>query len=148
MKCEVRREQLKEICRDISSSHDTVMINRFEIAELERKDGTSVTKKLSPLQQFYIYLNSNYIELDKRFLAPYYELSDQLKKDYELVPDCSSDENPLTVFVIQSKQIYLNSVECRRFINYIMPQMAAMADEKRYIFSSISTYNNCINIES
>ena len=128
------REQLKEICRDISSSHDTVMINRFEIAELERKDGTSVTKKLSPLQQFYIYLNSNYIELDKRFLAPYYELSDQLKKDYELVPDCSSDENPLTVFVIQSKQIYLNSVECRRFINYIMPQMAAMADEKRYIF--------------
>ena len=118
----------------MASSHETVMINKFETAELERKDGTSVKKKLSPLQQFYIYLNSRHIELDKKFLAPYYDLSDQLKKDYELVPDCNAADDRLTVFVIQSKQIYLNSVECRRFINYIMPQMAAMADEKRYIF--------------
>ena len=128
------REQLKEIFSDMSSNHETVMINKYEIKELERKDGTSVTRKLSPLQQFYIYLNNNYIELDKKFLAPYYELSDQLKKDYELVPDCKAEDNPLTVFVIQSKQVYLNSVECRRFINYIMPQMAAIADEKKYIF--------------
>ena len=128
------REQLKEICSEMASSHETVMINKFETAELERKDGTSLKKKLSPLQQFYIYLNSRHIELDKKFLAPYYDLSDQLKKDYELVPDCNAADDRLTVFVIQSKQIYLNSVECRRFINYIMPQMAAMADEKRYIF--------------
>lgn len=128
------RDQLREICSDISSSHDTVMINQFEIAELERKDGTTVTRKLSPLQQFYIYLHNNYIELDKRAVAPYYDLSDQLKKEYELVPDCISDETPLTVFVIQSKQIYLNSIECRRFINYIMPQMAAMAYERGFIF--------------
>ena len=128
------RDQLKEICDDISSSNETVMINKFDIFELERKDGSVVSKKLSPLQQFYIFLNENYIELDKKALAPYYDLSDQLKKDYELVPDCNTEETPLTVFVIQSKQIYLNSIECRRFINSIMPQMAAMADERRFVF--------------
>lgn len=128
------REQLSDICNEISAEHETVMINKYEFADLQRKDGTVITKKLSPVQQFYVYLNSRYIELDKRGLAQYYDLSDQLKKEYELVPDCSTEENPLTVFVIQSKQVYLNSVECRRFINNIMPPLAAAADEKKIIF--------------
>ncbi len=128
------REQLSEIHERMKEGYDTVMINKFETLSLERKDGTEVMKKLSPLQQFYIYLNRNYIELDKKFMAPYYDLSDQLKKEYELVPDCQNEETPLTVFVLQSKQIYLNSVECRRFINSIMPQLAAAADERKFVF--------------
>lgn len=128
------REQLLEIYERISKKYNSVMINKFDTLELERKDGSSVTKKLSPVQQFYIYLNKHYMDLDKKTLASYYDLSDQLKKDYENVPDCEYDITDLTVFVIQSKQVYLNTIECRRFINVILPQLAAVADERKFIF--------------
>ena len=111
------------------------MFRNFEKVDLVRKDGTTVNeKKLSPLQQFYIYLNENYIAFDKRMLASYYELSDQLKKEYENVPDFKNEITPFTVFVIQSKLVYLNTPEGKRLISAVLPQMAAIAEERKYMF--------------
>ncbi len=128
------REQLASAYQRCRDNIDCVMFNRFEKVSLTRKDGTVIEKKLSPVQQFYIYLNQNYIEFDKRILAPYYELSDQLKKEYENVPDCSNEETPFTVFVIQSKLVYLNTIEGKRMISAVLPQMAAVAEERNYLF--------------
>ena len=128
------RDQLSSVYQRCKDNMDCVMFNKFEKFILTRKDGTCVEKKLSPVQQFYIYLNETYIEFDKRILAPYYELSDQLKKEYENVPDCSNEETPFTVFVIQSKLVYLNTLEGKRFISSVLPQMAAVAEERKYLF--------------
>ncbi len=130
------REQLSDIYdRFKNNGTDCVMFRNFEKVDLVRKDGTTVNeKKLSPLQQFYIYLNENYIAFDKRMLASYYELSDQLKKEYENVPDFKNEITPFTVFVIQSKLVYLNTPEGKRLISAVLPQMAAIAEERKYMF--------------
>lgn len=128
------RNQLSEIYEKYEADRDCVLINKFDKRNLPLKDGTSVNRKLSPIQQFYLYLNENYIELDKKFLAGIYGVSENLKKEYENIPDCNAEETPFTVFIIQSKLIYLNTPEGKRFINSILPQLAAVAEEREFLF--------------
>ena len=61
-----------------------------------------------------------------------YGVSENLKKEYENIPGCNMDETPFTVFIIQSKLIYLNTPEGKRFINSILPQLAAVAEEREF----------------
>ena len=129
------RNQLKEFYDKYSSERECILINGFKKENLVMKDGTvAENRKLSPVQQFYLYLNRNYIEMDKRFLAGIYGVSDALKKEYENIPDCDAEATPFTVFVIQSKQVYLNTPECKRFINSILPQLTAVAEERGFLF--------------
>lgn len=92
----------------------------------------SRTKKLSPLQRFYLYLNENYIDIALSQIANMFGISDidmkriPVKKTYE--------DTPFTVFVIQSKLVYLNTPESKYFIEKVLPRMAAVAEEKGYIF--------------
>ena len=118
------RNQLNKIYEKYETVRNCVLINKFDKKDLTLRDGTIVNRKLSPLQQFYLYLNENYIELDKKFLAGMYGVSENLKKEYENIPGCNMDETPFTVFIIQSKLIYLNTPEGKRFINSILPQLA------------------------
>lgn len=94
----------------------------------------SVTKKLSPLQQFYLYLNENYISMEKRALAGIFDMKPEMGAQISRIPGCKGEENPFTVFVIQSKLIYLNAAENRYFINSVLPQLAAVAEEQGYVF--------------
>lgn len=128
------RNQLNDICEKYRYDLDCVMINKFDKMDLTLKDGMVINKKLSPIQQFYLYMNENYIELDKKFLAGMYGVSENLKKEYENIPDCSAEETPFTVFVIQSKLVYLNTAEGKRFINSILPQLVAVAEERGFLF--------------
>lgn len=128
------RNQLKNIYDDISKSVDSVLINQFREMELCFGDGTIPKKKYSPLQQFYLYLNKNYINIDKRFLAGIYGVSRELSREYSQIPNCSNERTPFTIFVIQSKLVYLNTVENRYFITSILPQMTAIAEEQGYCF--------------
>ena len=97
-------------------------------------DGTIKKKKLSPIQQFYLYLNENYISIDKRFMAGIYGLSKEMSKEYGKVPDCKTDKQPFTIFVIQSKLAYLNALENKFLINTLIPQLSAIAMEQGYAF--------------
>ena len=63
-----------------------------------------------------------------------YGVSENLKKEYENIPGYNMDETPFTVFIIQSKLIYLNTPEGKRFINSILPQLAAVAEEREFLF--------------
>lgn len=128
------RNQLNKIYEKYETVRNCVLINKFDKKDLTLRDGTIVNRKLSPLQQFYLYLNENYIELDKKFLAGMYGVSENLKKEYENIPGCNMDETPFTVFIIQSKLIYLNTPEGKRFINSILPQLAAVAEEREFLF--------------
>lgn len=138
------RNQLKGLYEEIKSSTDAILINQYQEMELALNDETIKRKKLSPLQQFYVYLNQNYITLDKKFLAGIYGVSKELSKEYGKIPDCSINDTPFTIFVVQSKLVYLNAAENERFINSILPQMVAIAEEKGYcfIFSDIQKISN------
>lgn len=128
------RNELSKICERHVGNRECVLINEYDRRDLPLKDGTIVNRKLSPIQQFYLYLNENYMELDKKFLAGIYDVSENLKKEYENIPDCQAEETPFTVFVIQSKLVYLNTPEGKRFINSILPQLAAVAEERELLF--------------
>lgn len=128
------RKQLSPEQVNLPITADIVRIDGFIDKELPFNDGTNKTKKLSPLQQFYVYLNENYINIDKRFLAGIYGVSKELSKDFNRIPDCKLDENPFTLFVIQNKLVYLNTGENKFLINAILPQLAAVAEEQNFAF--------------
>lgn len=138
------RDQLQPLHKKFKESVNSVLINKFEQVELSLNDDTTKTKKLSPLQQFYVYLNKNYITLDKSLLAETYGLSKMMSKEYSKIPDATTEPQPFTVFVIQSKLVYLNAGENKFFINHILPQMAAVAEEQGFlfIFSDVQKIND------
>ena len=90
------------------------------------------SKKLSPLQRFYLYLNENYLDLPKSLIGGMFNLSEMdvrrivVKDEYE--------DTPYTVFVIQSKLVYLNQNENKYFIQKALPRLAAVAEDKGYVF--------------
>lgn len=126
------RNQLKTIYEEWEGQREAVLFHQFEEKELALNDGSSVRKKLSPIQQFYVYLNQHYISIDKRFLAGIYGLSREFSKEFGKIPDCEGRKTPFTVFVIQSKMVYLN--ENKVFMNVILPQLAAVAEERGFCF--------------
>ncbi len=128
------RNQLESIYNALKDNEDTVLINKYEEIELDLKDGDKKVKKLSPIQQFYVYLNNNYMAIDKRFMAGIYGVSKEMPKEFTRIPDCEKECPPFTVFVIQSKLVYLNTTENKFFINAILPQMAAVAEEQGFCF--------------
>lgn len=128
------RDQLHEIYERIKADSDVIMINQYEERTLLLKDESETVRKLSPLDQFYLCLNDNYINLDKRFMAGIYGVSKELSRDFLRIPDCRYEVPKPTVFIIQSKMAYLNSNANRYFINAILPQMVAVAEEYGFYF--------------
>ena len=128
------RKQLDPIYELVKNDSDAILINEYREIELYLNDDASKIKKLSPLQQFYVYLNRHYVSLDKRLMAGIYGVSKEFAKEYSKVPDCDNIPQPFTVFVIQSKAVYLNTVDNKYFINVILPQMAAVAEERGFCF--------------
>lgn len=126
------RNQLKGIYEELGSSADIVLLHQSEETQLQLNDGSVSMRKLTPLQQFYVYLNENYISIDKRFLAGIYGLSREFAKEFGKIPDCKNDKTPFTVFVIQSKMVYLN--DNKFLMNVLLPQMAAVAEERGFCF--------------
>ena len=129
------RNQLEAVYNGMKGKLDCKLISKFAEVELSLTDGSKKVRKLSPIQQFYVYLNENYLNLDKpNYLAEIYGVSKVSSKEYLTIPDCSAQPQPFTVFVIQSKLVYLNANENKRFINTILPQLAAVAEERGYLF--------------
>ena len=109
-------------------------------------DHSTRTMKRSPLQQFYVYLNANYIGWEKFALKGCYPVSkDAMKERQEVpqLPDCTEQPQPTTIFVLQTKQMYLKSNENKYFLEHALPQLLSQAEEKRvaFIFSDIQKFN-------
>ena len=133
------RGQLADFHKKYKDAHDCVYFNGTEEASLmleAAKGGLSAearTRKLSPWQRFYLYLYENYTEISPDCLQSIFNLSTSEKgrintrKDYSNVPE-------FTVFVIQSKLAYLNTQECKHFIEKVLPRMASVAEDQGYLF--------------
>lgn len=144
------RNQLNGIKDEYSSQFDCVYFNGFAEGKLRLGEYASrvnprdvrpeeiMTRKLSPLQRFYLYLDENYLDLSKNLLGGMFGISGEtdlkrigMGKEYH--------EQPFTVFVVQSKSVYLNTYEGRQFIEKALPRLAAVAEEKGYliVFSDV-----------
>lgn len=131
------RNQLQDIYHKYQKKTESVYFNGFfqEAIKLEAsgpKAEETRTKKLSPLQRFYLYLNDNYLDLPKSLIGGMFHIPEMDirriagKNEYE--------DTPFTVFVIQSKLVYLNTNENKHFIEKALPRLAAVAEDKGYVF--------------
>lgn len=130
------RNQLKEIYEKYRRKIDSVYFNGFRQETIRLKAAGAKqeeirTKKLSPLQRFYLYLHNNYIDLPKRIVSMF----DLLEADRKRIAGRNEYEDaPFTVFIIQSKLVYLNAYENRCFIEKVLPELAADAEENGCVF--------------
>lgn len=102
---------------------------------------TGFKKTLSPFQQFYHFINDYYMDLTWNGIS-----NNQLKSPVAtyiygeemagLMPSYNEERNPIkpTVFILQSKMLYLSANGEKQFINSILPKLAAIAEEKDLIF--------------
>lgn len=132
------RKQLEKIYHKYKGKTDSEYFNGYakgtiQLSAFQTKPEEIREKKLSPLQRFYLYLNDNYFNLPKDRIKDMFNLGDtdtririEYKSDY--------DDTPFTIFVIQSKLVYLNTNESMYFIKKALPQLAAVAEDKGYVF--------------
>ena len=129
------RNQLKDLFEQYQTDSDCIYFNgyaekaiKLEAAGPAREE--LITKKLSPMQQLYLYLDEHYINVSKSIFSE----SVGEPNVRRIANKTEYQDTPYTVFVIQSKLIYLNTKENKYFIEHILPRMAATAEEKGYLF--------------
>ncbi|WP_296775290.1 FtsK/SpoIIIE domain-containing protein [Ruminococcus sp.] len=105
------------------------------------KSSGKIIKTLSPFQQFYHFINDNYMDLTWNGLANS-QLNSPVatfiygEENARLMPSYNEEKHPVkpTVFVLQSKMLYLSANGEKQFINNILPKLAAAAEEEDLIF--------------
>lgn len=135
------RNQLEKIYQKYREKTESVYFNGFSQGtiklkavdtKLSSKPEETRAKKLSPLEQFYLYLNDNYLDLSSSLFKDIFNLSDL--DDKRIVCKNEYEDTPFTVFVIQSKLVYVNTTVNKYFIEKALPRLAAVADDKEYLF--------------
>lgn len=136
------RNQLRKLYEKYRTGADCVYFNGFAEESLTLSEAKTVAgktvpeqnevKKLSPLQRFCLYLHKHYLDISGSFVVEMFGLD--TKERLRLKNGSAYDENPFTVFVIQSKLAYLNTREGKHFMEKILPRMASVAEENGYLF--------------
>lgn len=117
------------------------MSNGFmDIIDSKKSQG-SISKTVSPYQQFYHFINDNYMDLTWNGMSNSQLHSPIATYIYgethaDLMPSYDENRHPIkpTVFVLQSKMLYLSANGEKQFINNILPKLAAIAEEEDLIF--------------
>lgn len=132
------RNQLRELYDKYDQTRECVYFNGFSEESIKLEAAGSRpeeirTKKISPLQRFYLYLNENYLELTKSLIGAIFGISSEL--DSKRIANIQEyQDTPFTIFVIQSKLVYLNTAESRHFIEKALPRLVSVAEDKGYVF--------------
>lgn len=142
------KEQLKEHFADeIPDGKRKVYIKGYEnVALKDNKSGEYSNYKLSPLQQFILYIHRHFMDLTGIRRMGNTVLSEVFGKGLAIEPGSPEDyiNNTDVVFVLQSKFLYVNSIASKIFMEIIFPHLAARAEEKnwRFIFSDVKNISD------
>ena len=133
------RKQLMDFYKESREYLDCEYIGEFSTIDVGLADGRTVKRKLSPMQQFYKLLHEEYISLNKDFrdnpiLDQIYGVDDDNIMVDDIPAGCERGEGKKTVFIIQSKSVYLNTKTNSDFIHYILPELLDTAEDNDFIF--------------
>lgn len=96
------------------------------------KEETAVNIKLSPMQRFIKHIHEYYMDLSALKRLSNSVFTDVFGAHYSPCSEYNYKKD--TVFVLQSKYLYVNSVSSQIFMEIILPLMAARADEMNWVF--------------
>ena len=114
------------------------VINQFKEIDLKYEAGLYgeagfLKKKLSPIQQFYLKIHEEYMDLSENYLDILERIYGRLNDD-QFPNSKNSSITESTVFIIQSKSIYINSKINSEFIHYLLPELLDVAEDRNFIF--------------
>lgn len=133
------RKELRDLCSEMKKTVNCEYIGEFKPIDVSLFDGRTVKRKLSPMQQFYKLLHEEYISLNKDFqdnpiLNQIYGVDDENVMVDDIPNGCDRGEAQPTVFIIQSKSVYLNTKTNSDFIHYVLPELIDIAEDNDLIF--------------
>ncbi len=132
------RKQLDIFYRKYKGLVDCMMIDQFKEQEITYNQGgyesrPSIRKKLSPIQQFYMLIHNEYMDLKANYIDLLESVYGRVYEE-DIPSGIGNDSSRPTVFIIQSKSIYLNSKINADFLHYILPELLDVAEDRNYIF--------------
>ena len=105
---------------------------------------TEVKSKVTPMQLFIKLIHEYYMDLSQARRLSNLVLNEVFGTGIAL-PSMASERNiKNTVFVLQSKFLYINSLASKDFMEIILPSLAARADDMNWIiiFSDVKTISD------
>ena len=126
------RAQLKEFDLKISQERKQY-IEGFEEMPMLNK-GNPQMYKLSPMQQFIKLIHENYMELTQLRRLSTLVMAEIFGAGVTTPSNAGMYDSRNTVFVLQSKFLYVNSIASKDFMEVILPLLAARAEEMNWIF--------------
>ncbi len=133
------RRQLEDIASKVSSDRRRyISSNCGGVLNFKEKIGTDSLKevmvKFSPMQQFVKEIHEYYMDLSqvRRMSNPV--LAEIFGAGAVMPSQAVMAEKRNTVFVLQSKFLYVNSAASKDFMEVILPSLVARADEMNWIF--------------
>lgn len=129
------REQLKKYMSDtLPKSSRNFYIQGYEETLLKNKTGAEAVVKLSPIQLFIKHIHEYYMNLTGIRRMSNLILNDIFGSGVVIDSIASENNRTNTVFVLQSKFLYVNSPAAKIFMEIILPSLAARAEENNWIF--------------
>lgn len=147
------REQLKSIFETLPENRRDVYIQGYAEGVLKTKTGTENIVKLSPIQLFVKHIHEYYMDLSGIRRMSSLVLNDIFGSGVVIDSFTGESVRTNTVFVLQSKFLYVNSPAAKVFMEIILPSLAARAEENNWIFifsdvKNISDSDNRDNFNS
>lgn len=149
------RKQLLDFYDKFKFELDCEYIGEFKAVDVSLANGRIVKRKLSPMQQFYKLIHEDYISLNKDFvdnpiLNQIYGVDDENIMVDDIPNGCEKGEAQPTVFIIQSKSVYLNTKTNSEFIHYILPELLDIAEDNdlTFLFTDVRKITDAeVNLE-
>jgi len=133
----ITKQLKKHIADEIHNDSRKVYISDYKTEQIKDKNNSIVNVKLSPLQQLVLYIHQNFMDLSRVRRVGNLVLNEIFGPGLQITPGSPDDyiNNENVVFVLQSKFLYVNSPASKVFMEIILPNLAARAEEKNGFLS-------------
>lgn len=129
------REQLKKIYQKVQSRSRYIQFNEEMTIDFKNSKGSwTENMKLSPMQLLVKEIHENYMDLSQVRRMSNLVLGELFGAGVNIPSRAGLIDSKYTIFVLQSKFLYVNSIASKIFMEIILPSLVARADEMNWIF--------------
>lgn len=129
------REQLKKIYEKVDGRSTYIQFNEEKSIDFKNSKGTwTENMKLSPMQLLIKEIHESYMDLSQVRRMSNLVLGEIFGAGVNIPSKAGIVDSRNTIFVLQSKFLYVNSIASKIFMEIVLPSLVARADEMNWIF--------------